>query len=85
MEPVLSIRAPPGTEATETCELPNVTVGGSRAAPWRASAAAIFRKTRMREDAEVKRALLSKKICEAEHGAAHEEFVRVIEAGEVES
>ena len=45
----------------------------------------VFRKTRMREDAEVKRALLTKKICEAEHGAAHAEFVRVIEAGEVES
>jgi hypothetical protein len=29
--------------------------------------------------------MLMKKICEAEHEAAHEEFVRVIEAGEVES
>jgi hypothetical protein len=44
----------------------------------------VFRKTRMREDAEVKRAKLAQKVCEAEHGPAHEEFIRVIEEGEVE-
>ncbi len=44
----------------------------------------VFRKTRMREDGEVKRAMLAKKICEAEHGPAHEEFVRIIEEGEIE-
>lgn len=43
-----------------------------------------FRKTKMREEAEVKRAMLAKKICEAEHGPAHEEFVRIIERGEIE-
>ena len=44
----------------------------------------VFRKTRMREGAEVKRALVAKQICEAEHGPAHEEFVRIIERGEIE-
>lgn len=44
----------------------------------------VFRKTRMREEAEVERAKLAQKICEAEHEPAHEEFVRVIERGEVE-
>jgi hypothetical protein len=44
----------------------------------------VFRKTRMREDAEIKRAILAKKMCEAEHGPAHKEFVRVIEEGEIE-
>ncbi|WP_416971553.1 type II toxin-antitoxin system RelE/ParE family toxin [Streptomyces sp. 4F14] len=44
----------------------------------------VFRKTRMREETEVERAKLAQKICEAEHGPAHEEFVRVIERGEVE-
>lgn len=44
----------------------------------------VFRKTRMREGAEVKRALIAKQVCEAEHGPAHDEFVRVIERGEVE-
>ncbi|MGP3984523.1 type II toxin-antitoxin system RelE/ParE family toxin [Streptomyces sp. KR80] len=44
----------------------------------------VFRKTRMREDAEVRRAKLAQKICEAEHGPAHEEFIRIIEEGEVE-
>jgi hypothetical protein len=39
----------------------------------------------MREEAEVRRAKLAQKICEAEHGPAHEEFVRVSEEGEVES
>jgi hypothetical protein len=43
-----------------------------------------FGSTRMREDGEVKRAMLAKKICEAEHGPAHEEFVRIIEGGEIE-
>jgi hypothetical protein len=38
----------------------------------------------MREEAEVKRAMLAKKICEADHGPAHEEFVRIIERGEIE-
>ncbi len=36
----------------------------------------MFRKTRMREDAEVKRARLAKELCEAEHGPAHDEFTR---------
>lgn len=44
----------------------------------------VFRKTRMREEAEIKRALLAKQVCAAEHGPAHEEFVRVIEEGEIE-
>lgn len=45
----------------------------------------VFRKTKMREDAEVRRAKLAQKVCEAEHGPAHEEFIRTIEEGEVES
>lgn len=44
----------------------------------------VFRKTRMREGAEVKRALMAKQLCEAEQGPAHEEFVRIIERGEIE-
>jgi len=44
----------------------------------------VFRKTRMREDTEVRRARLAQKVCEAEHGPAHEEFIRTIEEGEVE-
>lgn len=36
----------------------------------------VFRKTRMREEAEVKRAMLAKELCEAEHGPAHDEFTR---------
>ena len=44
----------------------------------------VFRKTRMREDAEIKRAMLAKKVCETEHGPAHDEFVRIIEEGEIE-
>jgi len=44
----------------------------------------VFRKTKMREEAEVKRAKLAQKTCEAEHGPAHEEFVRIIEKGEAE-
>ncbi len=44
----------------------------------------VFRKTRMREDTEVRRAKLAQKTCEAEHGPAHDEFVRVITQGEAE-
>jgi hypothetical protein len=36
----------------------------------------VFRKTRMREDAEVKRARQAKQLCEAEHPAAHETYSR---------
>ncbi|MET9964617.1 type II toxin-antitoxin system RelE/ParE family toxin [Streptomyces sp. NPDC006356] len=36
----------------------------------------VFRKTRMREEAEVKRAKPAKELCEAEHGPAHDEFTR---------
>ncbi|MGW1272172.1 type II toxin-antitoxin system RelE/ParE family toxin [Streptomyces sp. NPDC002491] len=36
----------------------------------------VFRKTRMREEAEVKRAIVAKALCEAEHGPAHDEFDR---------
>ena len=36
----------------------------------------VFRKTRMREEAEVKRARLANARCEAEHGPAHDEFTR---------
>ncbi|MGH3326090.1 MAG: type II toxin-antitoxin system RelE/ParE family toxin, partial [Streptomyces sp.] len=43
----------------------------------------VFRKTKMREDAEVERAELAQKTCAAEHGLAHEEFVRRVEEGEV--
>ncbi|MEU9789808.1 type II toxin-antitoxin system RelE/ParE family toxin [Streptomyces sparsogenes] len=44
----------------------------------------VFRKTRMREDAEVERAKRAQKICEAEHGRAHEGFMRTVEEGEIE-
>lgn len=44
----------------------------------------VFRKTRMREEAEVKRAKVAQQTCEAHHGPAHEEFVRTIEEGEAE-
>ncbi|MCP2315673.1 Phage derived protein Gp49-like (DUF891) [Nocardia amikacinitolerans] len=44
----------------------------------------VFRKTRMREDAEVKRAKLAQQTCQAEHEPAHEEFVRTIERGELD-
>ena len=64
----------------QTCALPIWLAPGRRVVLL-----TVFRKTRMREDAEVKRALLTQKICEAEHGPAHAEFVRIIEAGEVES
>ncbi|WP_431044109.1 type II toxin-antitoxin system RelE/ParE family toxin [Streptomyces sp. P1-3] len=43
----------------------------------------VFRKTKMREDIEVQRAKLAQKIGEAEHGPAHEEFLRIVEEGEV--
>jgi len=43
----------------------------------------VFRKTRMREENEVERARRAKKVCEAEHGPAHDEFVRTIEEGEL--
>ncbi|MCN9244446.1 type II toxin-antitoxin system RelE/ParE family toxin [Streptomyces sp. RY43-2] len=36
----------------------------------------VFRKTRMREEAEVKRAKQAKALCEADHGPAHDEFTR---------
>ncbi|MDH6120641.1 hypothetical protein ABH930_003916 [Kitasatospora sp. GAS204A] len=38
----------------------------------------VFVKTKMRETVEVTRALWAQKICEAEHGEAHEEFSRSI-------
>lgn len=44
----------------------------------------VFRKTRMREDAEIKRAKLAQQTCQAEHGPAHEEFLRIIEKGELD-
>ncbi|MGY1944834.1 MULTISPECIES: type II toxin-antitoxin system RelE/ParE family toxin [Nocardia] len=42
-----------------------------------------FRKTKDREDAEVKRAIEMRRICEDEHGPAHDEFLRTIEKGEL--
>lgn len=36
----------------------------------------VFRKTRSAETAEVARALQAQKICEAEHGLAHQAFDR---------
>jgi hypothetical protein len=44
----------------------------------------VFRKTRMREDAEVKRAKLAQQTCRAEHEPAHQEFIRTIERGELD-
>ncbi len=44
----------------------------------------VFRKTRMREDAEVKRAKLAQQTCQAEHEPAHQEFIRTIEKGELD-
>jgi hypothetical protein len=38
----------------------------------------VFRKTRSAEAAEVTQALQAQKICEAEHGAAHESFDREV-------
>jgi hypothetical protein len=43
----------------------------------------VFRKTKMREDTEVQRAKLAQKICAAEHGPAHVDFLRVVERGEI--
>lgn len=43
----------------------------------------VFRKTRMREDAEVS-AKLAQQACRTEHEPAHREFTRVIEKGELE-
>ncbi|KOG87515.1 type II toxin-antitoxin system RelE/ParE family toxin [Streptomyces varsoviensis] len=42
----------------------------------------VFRKTRMREEAEVDRARQARKSCEAEHEAAHEVFTRNLTKGE---
>lgn len=39
----------------------------------------VFRKTRMREDAEITRALQAQKVCEAEHEMAHDSYSRSIE------
>lgn len=44
----------------------------------------VFRKTRMREDAEVDRAHAARKTCEAEQHIAHDEFTRTITRGEAE-
>ena len=38
----------------------------------------VFRKTRDAETAEVARALLAQKVCEAEHGQAHDAFDREV-------
>ncbi|MFI0718123.1 type II toxin-antitoxin system RelE/ParE family toxin [Streptomyces sp. NPDC021224] len=42
----------------------------------------VFRKTRMREDAEVDRAKQARKACEAERHTAHDEFTRDVTKGE---
>jgi hypothetical protein len=39
----------------------------------------IFRKTRMREASEIDRARNAQKLCEAEHGPAHETYTRATE------
>ncbi|QIS15036.1 hypothetical protein F5544_36030 [Nocardia arthritidis] len=44
----------------------------------------MFRKTRMREDIEIKRAKIAQQTCQAEHTPAHQEFVRIIEKGELD-
>lgn len=44
----------------------------------------VFRKTRMREDVEVKRAKLAQQTCQAEHEPAHQVFIRTIEKGELD-
>lgn len=44
----------------------------------------MFRKTRMREDAEVKRAKLAQQVCFAENEPAQQEFIRTIEKGELD-
>ncbi|MER8184077.1 type II toxin-antitoxin system RelE/ParE family toxin [Kitasatospora sp. NPDC094015] len=43
----------------------------------------VFTKRRMRETAEVNRAVWAQKICEAEHGPAHDEFSRTVTEGEL--
>ncbi|MBV2154329.1 type II toxin-antitoxin system RelE/ParE family toxin [Kitasatospora sp. SUK 42] len=43
----------------------------------------VFTKRRMRETAEVTRALWAQKICESEHEPAHEEFSRIVPEGEL--
>ncbi|MEW2549588.1 type II toxin-antitoxin system RelE/ParE family toxin [Streptomyces sp. NPDC047002] len=42
----------------------------------------VFRKTRMREDAEVARAKQAMKVCETERHTAHDEFSRDLTKGE---
>lgn len=42
----------------------------------------VFRKTRMREDAEVSRAKQAMKVCQAERHTAHDEFSRDVTKGE---
>ncbi|MFH8450936.1 type II toxin-antitoxin system RelE/ParE family toxin [Streptomyces fungicidicus] len=44
----------------------------------------VFRKTRMREEAEVDRAKQLKKSCEAQHGPAHQTFDRDVDKEELE-
>ncbi|MFR9751324.1 type II toxin-antitoxin system RelE/ParE family toxin [Nocardia sp. 004] len=44
----------------------------------------VFRKTRMREDVEVKRAKLAQQTCRTQHEPAHQEFIRTIEKGELD-
>ncbi|MEV5776712.1 hypothetical protein [Streptomyces antimycoticus] len=36
----------------------------------------VFHKTRAHEEAQINRAVLAKKECEAEHGPAHTDFTR---------
>jgi hypothetical protein len=43
----------------------------------------VFRKTRMREDAQIQRARLAQQVCAAEHGAAHDVFEREISEEEL--
>ena len=42
----------------------------------------VFRKTRMRETAEVERAKQARKVCETEHDAAQHEYSRIVRIGE---
>jgi hypothetical protein len=42
----------------------------------------VFRKTRMREAAEVERARQARKVCEVEHDAARHEYSRFVRIGE---
>jgi len=50
----------------------------TRVTYWRVVLLTVFRKTRSSESAEVARALQAQKICEAEHGRAHEVFEREV-------